>query len=294
MLDMGFIRDIRKILAVLPPKRQNLLFSATFSDDITQLADGLLHQPGARPGHAPQHHDRAHRPARDPGGPRAQARPRCASSSPSGRVSQALVFTRTKHGANRLAEQLRRDGIEAAAIHGNRSQSQRVKALATSRRAASHPRRHRHRGPRPGHRAAPARRQLRAADGPRGLRPPHRPDRSCGRRRPGDLARVRGRGAAAARDPGPAQARDPVRDDRRLRAGPPHPARADPPAVNARRARRTRRRAPPGRACAPGRARTPCGRRTGGDGCDLRARPGRHARRRPWRRPGTRARRTAG
>ena len=55
MLDMGFIRDIRKILAVLPPRRQNLLFSATFSDEIRRLADGLLARPGLRPGHAAQH-----------------------------------------------------------------------------------------------------------------------------------------------------------------------------------------------------------------------------------------------
>ena len=129
MLDMGFIRDIKKILALLPKKRQNLLFSATFSDEIKSLADGLLHNPGyvevARRNstvelieqsvhmvpqklksyllaHLIKHHD----------------------------WKQVLVFTRTKHGANRLAEKLNADGIAAAAIHGNKSQPARTKALA--------------------------------------------------------------------------------------------------------------------------------------------------------------------
>ena len=129
MLDMGFIRDIRKILAVLPPKRQNLLFSATFSDDITQLADGLLTNP-AHVQVTPRNTtteliDQLVIPV-----DRERKRDLLRELVALGRVSQALVFTRTKHGANRLAEQLRRDGIEAAAIHGNRSQSQRVKALS--------------------------------------------------------------------------------------------------------------------------------------------------------------------
>ncbi|MDO8294543.1 MAG: DEAD/DEAH box helicase [Gallionella sp.] len=129
MLDMGFIRDIKKILALLPKQRQNLLFSATFSDEIKTLADGLLHNPGyvevARRNstvelieqsvhlvpqklksyllaHLIKHHD----------------------------WKQVLVFTRTKHGANRLAEKLNADGIPAAAIHGNKSQPARTKALA--------------------------------------------------------------------------------------------------------------------------------------------------------------------
>ena len=129
MLDMGFIRDIKKILALLPKHRQNLLFSATFSDEIKELADGLLNNPGfvevARRNtaselveqtvhlvnqshkrdlmsHLIKHHD----------------------------WKQVLVFTRTKHGANRLAEKLVKDGIEAAAIHGNKSQGARTKALA--------------------------------------------------------------------------------------------------------------------------------------------------------------------
>jgi ATP-dependent RNA helicase RhlE len=129
MLDMGFIRDIRKILAVLPPKRQNLLFSATFSDEITGLADGLLTNP-AHVQVTPRNTtteliDQLVIPV-----DRERKRDLMRELVALGRVKQALVFTRTKHGANRLAEQLRRDGIEAAAIHGNRSQSQRVKALS--------------------------------------------------------------------------------------------------------------------------------------------------------------------
>jgi len=129
MLDMGFIRDIKKILALLPKQRQNLLFSATFSDEIKTLADGLLHNPSFVEverrnstvelieqsvhlvpqklkshllSHLIKHHD----------------------------WKQVLVFTRTKHGANRLAEKLNADGIPAAAIHGNKSQPARTKALA--------------------------------------------------------------------------------------------------------------------------------------------------------------------
>ena len=128
MLDMGFIRDIRKILALLPARRQNLLFSATFSDEIRGLAAGLLNDP-AYVQVAPRNTtveliDQLVIPV-----DRERKRDVLRELVALGRVRQALVFTRTKHGANRLAEQLRKDGIEAAAIHGNRSQSQRVKAL---------------------------------------------------------------------------------------------------------------------------------------------------------------------
>ena len=130
MLDMGFIRDIRRILALLPAKRQNLLFSATFSDEILRLADGLLHQP-AMIDVAPRRNaeselvvQRIH--------PVAQVRKRelLAHLVSSGDWRQVLVFTRTKHGANRLSEQLCRGGIQATAIHGNKSQPARTRALA--------------------------------------------------------------------------------------------------------------------------------------------------------------------
>jgi ATP-dependent RNA helicase RhlE len=128
MLDMGFIRDIRRILALLPATRQNLLFSATFSDDIRALAGGLLDRPATvdvAPRNTPAELvEQVVIPV-----DRERKRELLAHLVTSGRITQALVFTRTKHGANRLAEQLGRDGIAAAAIHGNKSQGQRVRAL---------------------------------------------------------------------------------------------------------------------------------------------------------------------
>jgi ATP-dependent RNA helicase RhlE len=129
MLDMGFIRDIRKILALLPKKRQNLLFSATFSDEIKQLADGLLNAPVlievARRNTAAELVSQVVHPV-----DRARKRELLAHLIHTQGWKQVLVFTRTKHGANRLAEQLEDDGISATAIHGNKSQGARTKALA--------------------------------------------------------------------------------------------------------------------------------------------------------------------
>ncbi len=128
MLDMGFIRDIRRVLALLPAKRQSLLFSATFSDEIRGLAEGLLLNPAtvdvAPRNTAAELVEQVVIPV-----DRERKRELLAHLVTSGRISQALVFTRTKHGANRLAEQLGRDGIPAAAIHGNKSQGQRIRAL---------------------------------------------------------------------------------------------------------------------------------------------------------------------
>jgi ATP-dependent RNA helicase RhlE len=125
---MGFIRDIRKILAMLPPRRQNLMFSATFADDVRQLAATFLHDPAqvqiARR-NAPIELVRQVVYPVD----RHRKRELLSYLIRSGRIDRALVFTRTKHGANRLAEQLDHDGIDAAAIHGNKSQGQRVRAL---------------------------------------------------------------------------------------------------------------------------------------------------------------------
>jgi ATP-dependent RNA helicase RhlE len=128
MLDMGFIRDIRRVLELLPARRQNLLFSATFSDEITSLADAMLNEP--------THIQIARRNApielvRQVVYPvdRERKRELLSHLIRAGRIDRALVFTRTKHGANRLAEQLAHDGISASAIHGNKSQSQRVRAL---------------------------------------------------------------------------------------------------------------------------------------------------------------------
>ncbi len=129
MLDMGFIHDIKKVLALLPRKRQNLLFSATYNSTIRQLADGLLDNPAQvevaqRNTTAERVSQRVH--------PVDKARKRELLSwlIGDGEWRQVLVFTRTKHGANRLAEQLGKDGISAAAIHGNKSQGARTKALA--------------------------------------------------------------------------------------------------------------------------------------------------------------------
>ena len=129
MLDMGFIRDIRRVLAVLPKQRQNLLFSATFSDEIRTLAKGLLHDPltvEVAPRNAPAElvEHRVHLVEQG------EKRAVLSHLLREGATPQTLVFTRTKHGANRLAEQLGRDGINCAAIHGNKSQGARTKALA--------------------------------------------------------------------------------------------------------------------------------------------------------------------
>jgi ATP-dependent RNA helicase RhlE len=128
LLDMGFIRDIRRIIGLLPATRQNLLFSATFSDDVRSLANGILHDP-ARVQLTPRNTtteliEQVVMPV-----DRERKRELLSHLVTTGRIDQALVFTRTKHGANRLAEQLGKDGISAAAIHGNKSQGQRVRAL---------------------------------------------------------------------------------------------------------------------------------------------------------------------
>ena len=129
MLDMGFIRDIRKILAVLPKQRQNLLFSATFSKEIRHLAADLLNAPReiqVTP------HNTAVNQVKQIVYPVDRRRKRELLSHRIGVENwrQVLVFTRTKHGANRLAEQLTRDGLKAVAIHGNKSQGARTRALA--------------------------------------------------------------------------------------------------------------------------------------------------------------------
>jgi ATP-dependent RNA helicase RhlE len=128
MLDMGFIRDIRKVLDLVPATRQTLLFSATFSDEIRRLAAGILRDPATvqvTPRNtATQLVTQVVHPV-----DKARKRDLLSHLIRAGRIEQALVFTRTKHGANRLAEQLSRDGISAAAIHGNKSQGQRVRAL---------------------------------------------------------------------------------------------------------------------------------------------------------------------
>ena len=129
MLDMGFIHDIKKILKVLPVKRQTLLFSATFSNDIKKLADGLLQSPTlievARTNATAASIEQIVYPV-----DKIRKREMLSHLITENNWQQVLVFTRTKHAANRLSEQLDKDGITAAAIHGNKSQNARTKALA--------------------------------------------------------------------------------------------------------------------------------------------------------------------
>ncbi len=129
MLDMGFIRDIRRILAVLPKKRQNLLFSATFSPEIRALADGLLNNPASvevasRNATADNVAQRVFAVDQD------RKRELLAHLIEEHQWGQVLVFTRTKHGADRLAKHLSQDGVQAMAIHGDKSQGARTRALA--------------------------------------------------------------------------------------------------------------------------------------------------------------------
>jgi len=129
MLDMGFIHDIRKVLGLLPKHKQTLLFSATFSNDIKRLANGLLKSPAlievARQNTAAESVTQVIHPV-----DKVRKRELLSHLVGSNNWQQVLVFTRTKHGANRLSEQLHKDGITSAAIHGNKSQGARTRALA--------------------------------------------------------------------------------------------------------------------------------------------------------------------
>lgn len=129
MLDMGFVHDVKKVLARLPAKRQNLLFSATFSKDITDLAGKLLHNP-ERIEVTPPNTTVERIEQRVFRLPTSHKRALLAHLITAGAWEQVLVFTRTKHGANRLAEYLDKHGLSAVAIHGNKSQNARTKALA--------------------------------------------------------------------------------------------------------------------------------------------------------------------
>ncbi|NNE05016.1 MAG: DEAD/DEAH box helicase [Xanthomonadales bacterium] len=133
MLDMGFVHDIRRIISLMPETRQNLMFSATYSKEIRKLADSFLNRPvniaistgnTAADGvtHVVHPVDKARK------------REMLSHMIGSNNWRQVLVFTRTKHGANRLARQMAMDGISTAAIHGNKSQGARTRALADFKR----------------------------------------------------------------------------------------------------------------------------------------------------------------
>lgn len=135
MLDMGFIHDIRKILAVLPKQRQTLMFSATFSDDIRKLAKGLVHNPveiSVTPRNTAVKTVTHWICPVD----KKQKSALLTQLIHDNQWEQVLVFSRTKHGANRLTRQLENAGIKAAAIHGNKSQGARTKALADFKKGA--------------------------------------------------------------------------------------------------------------------------------------------------------------
>lgn len=128
MLDMGFIHDIRRVIKLLPEKRQNLMFSATFSPEIRKLAKGILDDPreidvAPRNATADLIEQKLVFVAKH------QKRELLSWLIGSNNWQQVLVFTRTKHGANRLCRQLSDDGLPSAALHGNKSQSARTKAL---------------------------------------------------------------------------------------------------------------------------------------------------------------------
>jgi ATP-dependent RNA helicase RhlE len=128
MLDMGFIHDIRRVLKLLPRDRQNLLFSATYSDEVKKLADALLRAPmlievSTRNAPAENVDHLVHFSSQK------QKAALLSHLIREGKWNRVLVFTRTKHGANRLSTSLERDGISSMAIHGNKSQSARTEAL---------------------------------------------------------------------------------------------------------------------------------------------------------------------
>ena len=192
MLDMGFLPDIRRVIALLPQQRQSLLFSATFPDDIRTLANKLLALARQRRGRRAQRdrrEDRAGRVLRRQG--------------PEARL--AVVAHRLRQlapGARVHAHEARREhvwpssscatGFSAAAIHGNKSQGARTRALADfKRRRRPRARRDRHRGARARHRPVAARRELRPARGRRALCPPDRPHGPRRQRRPRRVARRR-------------------------------------------------------------------------------------------------------
>ena len=133
MLDMGFIPDIRRIVKLLPTQRQTLMFSATFSNEVRRLAADFLRQPAfvqvTPADSAPELVQQVVFPV-----DRHRKRELLSRLIKSGAIEQALVFTRTKHGADRLADQLQRDGISAAAIHGDKSQPQRLRVLEDFKR----------------------------------------------------------------------------------------------------------------------------------------------------------------
>ena len=138
MLDMGFIHDIRRIIPKLPAKRQNLMFSATMPREISDLADTILRQPGQGRSHAGRVDGRARSSSRSTSSRSGTSRILLAHLFNTSAVTRALVFTRTKHGADRVVRQLERYGITSEAIHGNKSQNARQRALDNFKSGKTH------------------------------------------------------------------------------------------------------------------------------------------------------------
>ena len=202
MLDMGFVHDVRRIVATLPTARQTLFFSATIAGPIETLARTMLANP-ARVSIEPTV-TTAERVDQsvvfvDKADKRAMLERLLREPGESGDVGRTLVFTRTKHGANRLSEQLDRAGIGSAAIHGNKTPgSARARPRGVPSGDHASPRRDGRRGARHRRRGHLPRRQLRPAERGRELRPPHRPHGPRGSQRARHLV-LRSRRALPAR-----------------------------------------------------------------------------------------------
>ncbi len=198
MLDLGFIVPIKKIVSYIPKQRQTLFFSATMPKEIESLAAALLRDPvhvAVTP--VAKTADRVEQAVVfvEAARKRALLPPSCKRKD----MGRTLVFTRTKHGADKVVQHLEASGQPAAAIHGNKSQGQRERALAAFKDGTV-PRADRHRHRRARHRRGrrDPRHQLRPAEHPGELRAPHRPHGARGQRRDGDqLLRRDGAGTFA-------------------------------------------------------------------------------------------------
>jgi ATP-dependent RNA helicase RhlE len=215
MLDMGFLPPLRRILKVLPRERQTLLFSATISEEVVRLSSDFMRTPqrvdvSAGQTMASTVTHRVH-PVTDQR--KGDLLTHIIKETPG---AQALVFCKTKHGSNRVGQYLERAGINAAVIHGNKSQGARTKALGDFRsrhRIGGH----RHCRARSRHPAIAAGGEFRFAAGPGGLHPPLGPHRPCGCRGSRGVAGVAGGSRSAARHPAVADLADRARHDRRVR-----------------------------------------------------------------------------
>ena len=195
MLDLGFIHALKRIVSLVPAKRQTLFFSATMPKAIKELADKYLTNP-AEVAVTPvaKTADRVNQKVVIVNQPEKTALLTVFLKAE--QVERALVFSRTKHGADKIVRMLEAAGVAASAIHGNKSQGQRERAIAQFKSGAD---RDRHRRARDRHSGREPRHQLRSAGSSGAVRSPHRPHRSCGRRGKGYRLLLAGRARTAAR-----------------------------------------------------------------------------------------------